>query len=153
MNTYLKYLILWVITFITVFITALILTFNFINSIYIALIDSIISVLVSAILINLLSKIRIHQKAVQIIFLHPKQMIAQPGGGASSWTSTQFENASITAAVVFVFTLFMEMEYHGGTISYDNLLVSLVPAAIAGITVFATQLGIQLPTTPPPQKT
>ncbi|MEM4115254.1 MAG: hypothetical protein QXP59_04520 [Saccharolobus sp.] len=153
MNTYLQYLILWIVTFITVLITALILTFNFMNSIYIALIVSIISVLVSAILINLLSKIRIYQKAVQVIYLHPKQMIAQPGGAGLAWTSTQFENAGITAAVVFVFTLFTEMAYHGGTISYNSLLVSLIPAAIAGITVFATQLGIQLPTTPPPQKT
>ncbi|MEM3291001.1 MAG: hypothetical protein QW046_05745, partial [Candidatus Micrarchaeaceae archaeon] len=73
-------------TFITVLITALILTFNFMNSIYIALIVSITSILVSAILINLLTKIRIHQKAVQVIYLHPKQLIAQPGGTGLAWT-------------------------------------------------------------------
>lgn len=136
MNTYLQYLIIWVVTFVTMFIAALILTFNLMNSLYIALIVSVLAIIVSLIVIWLLSKIRLYYKSMNITYRGYK------------WTTTEFENAGIVAALVFMFSLFAEMAYHGGTMNYDNFLMSFVPAAISAITTFATKLGIQLPPAP-----
>lgn len=63
--------------------------------------------------------------------------------------ATKFENAAITGTIVFFFTLFVEMEYHGGVINQTTFSLSILPALIAAITTVAVKLGINLPTTTP----